>query len=80
MSMNLEDTGQMACYAVTARHVIEKVRLNSCDSTVWLRINISHGGFAFFETKIDDWHFHPTKDSVDAAALQALPFHRHLTT
>ena len=56
-------------YAVTAKHVIGGIKEKSVDGKVYFRLNLKDVGAEFAESKIDDWHFHPTDNSVDVAAM-----------
>jgi hypothetical protein len=56
-------------YAVTARHVIEELYKRSQDGKILLRTRLRNAELAFFETKPEDWFFHPTDETVDVAIL-----------
>lgn len=47
-------------YAVTARHVIEKVTTDGSGGTVWLRLNTLDGGSDWLEVPLKFWHGHPS--------------------
>lgn len=68
--MELAGDSLMAYYAVTARHVIEKIKSNSTDDKAILRVNVKNAEAKQIETNCSDWVFHPTDSSVDVAALQ----------
>ena len=65
----LDDAGNMMPYLVTARHSIEKIAEKTCDSQVYLRMNIVGRGAEFIATQLQHWHFHPTKENIDVAVL-----------
>lgn len=67
VGVKLGETGYDAAYAVTARHCIEKLRTCSCDSKTYLRVNLRNGGTEDIAIDLDQWRFHPTDETVDAA-------------
>jgi hypothetical protein len=56
-------------YAVTAKHVIEKIRAMGTDQ-VWLRLNLKSGEARWFNTSLNDWFSHPKDRSIDVAILE----------
>jgi hypothetical protein len=60
-------------YAITARHVLEKIQRDSDDDKVYFRLNLKGGNTRFVETRLQDWLFHPSDNSVDVAVLPWLP-------
>jgi hypothetical protein len=58
-----------AVYAVTARHVIEKIEERTTGRKVYLRMNLRNSEAECISTYAEDWHFHPTDDTVDVAVL-----------
>jgi len=69
--VTLEKENHTWAYAVTARHVIEAIR--QLQSKVYFRLNMKSGTFDWFESKIEDWRFHPTDPIVDVAVLPWAP-------
>ena len=68
-----DDDPRPYSYLVTARHVIDGIRDEiasgkTVDEKVLVRMNLKSGGSHTFESSIDDWQFHPTKE-VDVAAM-----------
>lgn len=65
-------------YAVTARHVIDGIRVKSLD--VWFRINRRSGESDWFHSNVRDWYAHPTDTTIDVAILRVdlLPDWDHL--
>jgi hypothetical protein len=47
-------------YAVTARHVIEKVIADGSGGAVWLRLNTADGGSDWLELPLTMWRSHPS--------------------
>ena len=59
-------------YLVTARHNIESFqKADRADDKVHVRVNLNTGRWAFVETKISDWTWHPDDPSID---ITVLPF------
>src|SRR5438067_815030 len=56
-------------YAVTARHVIDAIKLRSCHE-VCLRVNRIEGGADWIKTDLLGWFSHPDDDLVDVAVLR----------
>lgn len=56
-------------YAVTAKHVIDAIKKNSIDGTVYLRMNFKDDGAKLLGSRLEDWRFHPSDNSVDVAAF-----------
>jgi hypothetical protein len=56
-------------YLATAAHVITKIKQESADGRVWLRINTKSGGQEWYETPVACWTTHPDP-SVDLAVLK----------
>jgi hypothetical protein len=54
-------------YLVTAKHNIERIRQDSNDGLVHLRVNCTAGGVKLIETKVDDWKSPPDDASIDVA-------------
>ena len=69
----LKDTNLSFFFLVTAKHRIVAVRHKSVDQKVYVRINVSEGTFAFSETDVEGWVFHPSNSSVDVAILPFAP-------
>lgn len=59
------DDERWACYAVTSRHALEKIKDSSCDHKVYLRVNLKNHGAQFVPTELSGWQFHPTEDNAD---------------
>jgi hypothetical protein len=53
-------------WLITARHVIDGVRGTGV-ATVALRMNATDGEAKWFETRLDEWYFHPDRPDVDVA-------------
>jgi hypothetical protein len=64
-------------YLITARHVIEKIELEGSDGLVHLRINKLHGDSELVGTKVSDWIFHPSDNTIDMAAIRFDPLISH---
>jgi hypothetical protein len=56
-------------YAVTAKHVIDAIKENSFDGKVYFRLNFKSENAKFISSKLADWRFHPSDESVDVAVL-----------
>jgi hypothetical protein len=57
-------------YFVTAEHVIAKVKKDSSDNRVWLRLNTKESGRIWKDFPIACWTTHPSDKSVDLAILK----------
>jgi len=53
-------------WAVTARHVIEKIRGKGV-AEVFLRVNTKSGQAVWLPSNLEDWRTHPTDSSIDVA-------------
>ena len=56
-------------YLVTAKHVIEKISKESSDHQVYLRINKKDNTTDLINIPVENWKFHPSDSSVDAAVV-----------
>lgn len=56
-------------FAVTARHVIKGIKDKGLDE-VWFRVNLIDGRAGWAMSKIDNWFFHPTDESLDVAVIK----------
>ncbi len=56
-------------YLVTGKHNIEKVIEHGVDGIIHLRMNGRDCGVRFVETRLEDWFFHPSDQTVDVAVL-----------
>jgi len=65
---HLEGTDRSEVYLVTAKHVIDEIRKHSAYK-VFLRVNLRQGGWAWYETPLEDWLSHPDEDQVDVSVL-----------
>jgi hypothetical protein len=65
----IPDTTYSFAYAVTAKHIIDRIKTQTTDQHIYLRLNYHDSGAKLAHTNIDDWHFHPTNASVDVAVL-----------
>lgn len=65
--------GKQFIYLITAKHVIDKIREYSSDNKVCIRINNRTGSIDVVVSNVDQWKFHPTDSSVDAAVLPWAP-------
>jgi hypothetical protein len=57
-------------YFVTAKHVISKIKTDSSDKQVWLRLNTDATGQTWYGTPLACWITHPDDESVDLAVLK----------
>src|SRR3989344_458924 len=57
---------------VTARHNIDRIRKDSIDNKVYIRVNLIDGTANLIASKIDDWVAHQDK-SVDVSVLSWSP-------
>jgi hypothetical protein len=79
VGVRTSDLMGVSLYAVTARHLIEKVEAKAADWSPYLRVNFVGSGVQWIKTSIDDWRFHPNDQNVDVAVLPVdLPFGREL--
>jgi hypothetical protein len=60
-------------YLITAKHVIVKIKQESSDGNVYIRINDKQGGSKIIGTESDRWSEHPTDSSVDVSVLMWAP-------
>lgn len=61
-----------ACFMVTAKHVIDKIKATGVDG-VWTRFNLSdHKGHVWAKSKYESWFSHPTDATIDVA-IRPLP-------
>ena len=63
-------TGEEFVYAVTAKHVIEKIRKNSCDGRSYFRMNPRNGQNREAQAELHRWLYHPTDPTTDLAILE----------
>ena len=68
-----EVEGTHFIYAITAKHVIDFIREQAVDGSVYLRLNFLDGTAKRVQSDPNDWVPHPTDASVDAAALAFAP-------
>jgi hypothetical protein len=59
-----------SAYLVTAKHVIDGICKKGLPE-VWARLNHTDGTSKWFSTKLTDWFFHPSDNSIDVAILRA---------
>jgi hypothetical protein len=62
-------------YAITARHVIDKIATDSTDDRVWLRLNTSDGESDWFDLPLSMWKWHPNDDAVIRMAYSDTPYY-----
>lgn len=65
--------GRYFIYLITARHIIEKIKENSTDNKVNIRLNTKTDTSDYVASDISQWKFHPTDTSVDVAVLPWAP-------
>lgn len=63
----IQGTDRALNYVVTARHVIDGIRLASIDGKVYVRVNSASGPPVIAATSLEDWCLHPGGVSVDVA-------------
>ncbi len=63
-----ETDGSWFTYAVTAKHVLTKIKDLGINE-VMLRMNVRGLGPRWGVTKLSDWHSHPTDERIDVAVL-----------
>ena len=56
-------------YAVTARHVTDKIRSMGVQHA-WLRLNHRGGSLVWLKSDLDQWYAHPSNPSLDVAILK----------
>jgi len=56
-------------FLVTAKHLIDDIKLQYPNSPMGIRVNSADGKTADIEIPFDVWFYHPTDSSVDAAIL-----------
>lgn len=56
-------------YLVTAKHVIDRIKAESVDGKVYLRVNVRNKPAALVLTNLEHWHYHPEEENVDVAVL-----------
>jgi len=56
-------------YAVTARHVIDRIRSKGVED-VFVRLNHRNAGLHWGTSKVSDWYVHPSDPSLDVAILR----------
>src|ERR1039457_6774240 len=64
----LGDEEVRSMYAVTARHVIEGIKVTGLDQ-VYQRLNLKTGNSEWLPTSLKDWQYHPDNRVVDVAVL-----------
>ena len=71
----LEDVqGAWLHYLVTAKHVIDHIRLKSIDQRVYIRINTHQEGAKLVESPIEDWRAAPQdNEAIDIALFAWVP-------
>lgn len=75
VGLAIRDTTKYFVYAVTAKHLIERVEEMTEDGLVYLRVNFAEQGAQWLQTNIGDWYSHPDEDNVDVSVLPvSLPF------
>jgi hypothetical protein len=62
-----EQEGEHFFYAVTAKHVIDRVRKDGVDGDVYLRLNVRDGGATTVQIPVARWFYHPTDPVTDLA-------------
>ena len=62
-------------FAVTARHVIDKVATAGSDDRVWLRLNTSAGGSDWFDLPLSIWRWHPSGDATARTGYRDDPYY-----
>jgi hypothetical protein len=62
-------------YAVTARHVIDKIATDGTDGRVWLRLNTSDGESDWLDLPLSMWRWHPTDDAATRTAYSDTPYY-----
>jgi hypothetical protein len=62
-------------YAVTARHVIDKIKTYSIDGIVWLRLNTRAGGYDWHDIPVRNWKWHPDDDDIARTAYSPDPYY-----
>ena len=62
-------------YAVTARHVIDKIATDGADERVWLRLNTSDGESDWFDLPLSIWKWHPSDDPAARTAYRDTPYY-----
>ncbi len=65
-TVSIDPNGPQAIYAVTARHVIQKIRTLSVDE-LYLRVNTSQGTSELIRSDLTDWFSSLTDDTIDIA-------------
>lgn len=65
-TVSIDANGPQAMYAVTARHVIEKIRTMPVEE-LYLRVNTLEGTSELFRSGLSDWFFSPSDASIDIA-------------
>ena len=66
VSRSIVGTDSLFVYAVTARHVLDKIG-EAGGYQVFLRLNIRGQGATWVEAKLQEWAFHPDDSSVNVA-------------
>jgi hypothetical protein len=66
--------GRVLFWWVTAAHVINKVRSESIDGKVWIRLNLADGTSRVVATDISAWVIHADKDVAVLSRPLGLPF------
>lgn len=70
LDIHLEGTEQYVRYLITAQHVINKIRDESDDQIVWVKVNMKDGPAKWIPTDIGEWKLHPAdSQNVDVTAL-----------
>lgn len=67
------ENGDTFPYAVTAKHVIEKIRKKGIDGQVYFRMNNRSNSFETFQVPVSKWIYHPTDPTTDVAVLEWPP-------
>jgi hypothetical protein len=62
-----EQEGEHFFYAVTAKHVIDRIRKGGVDGDVYLRLNLRDGGATTVQIPVARWFYHPTDPATDLA-------------
>ncbi len=62
-------------YAVTARHVIDKIAADGADGRIWLRLNTSDGESDWLDLPLSMWRWHPRDDAAPRTAYREAPYY-----